>query len=137
MIREARTSDFNRMEPNEFCEMDNYSCFIDDASFGKYAQIDDETGHVVCIVIFRPYWGNNFNTALMMSKHFEIGHAKELKLFIKDAMMIFHADRIQTDSQDCDLLNRWHKFLGFVEEGIKKNYLYGKDYKMWGIVNGH
>lgn len=52
--------------------------------------------------------------------------------WINEMQDIYDIDRMETVSLNDKLHKRWLSFLGFEIEGIKKNYLYGQDFLMWG-----
>ena len=134
MIRHFDRLDLRRLKPNGFTSTSNLGWIIDDPSFYKQTLEDDETGAVLCVIIFKPYADKNFVGFFLMGQDIAPIHARQLRRFVENVIIDFEMDRLQTDSIDCDLLNRWHKFLGFAFEGTRKKMMMGKDYNMWAIV---
>ena len=44
------------------------------------------------------------------------------------------AVRLQTESRANETLRRWHRFLGFTQEGTKRKMMFNHDYDCWAIV---
>lgn len=130
MIRQFEMMDVRRLKPNEFSKPKDVMFVFDDDSFYKNT-MEDDNGRVLCIIGFKRYWQNNFVGFFLLSEEIEPIHARELKRFIDNAMIDMEADRLQTDSVSCLTLDKWHRFLKFELEGVRKKMLYGKDYKLW------
>lgn len=62
--------------------------------------------------------------------------ARELKRFMLQVYEDLSIDRMQTDSEDNDIINRWHKFLGFTLEGKREKMIYDMDYNCWAMIRG-
>ena len=70
-----------------------------------------------------------------MSKYFNSKYARELKKFMLYLIKELQAKRVETESVNCPVINRWHRFLGMTLEGTKKSFLEGQDYNIWGLVS--
>jgi len=126
MIRKYKQGDLDNFNGNEFCNIE--LCLELIPHLDCYSLID---GEVKAVGAFQNYWGNNWNVFILMSKDFK--QIRELKRFFDDFILINNVKRLQTESINCDILNRWHKFLGFELEGLKKQMIYNKDYNCWGL----
>lgn len=95
-----------------------------------YTLTDD--GRPYVLICFFEYTDNCYNGFFVCDKDMKPRHAIKLKKFIDATAKWLKAKRLETTSLDCDILNRWHKFLGFEKEGTKRKYYGGKDYNIWG-----
>lgn len=134
MIRAFEKLDARRLKANGFSGFENMDYVFNDPTFYKQTLEDEVTGAVLCIIVFKRYWGNNFVGFFLMGQEIEPLHARQLKRFVENVIIDFEMERLQTDSFDCELLNRWHKFLGFELEGKRKKMMMGKDFNSWAIV---
>ena len=133
MIRKFEKLDFFRIKENDFCLKEDFKIIVENDDFKKHTVID-KNGIPVCIISFYNYWEKNWIGSLFISKEIKPIHAREIRDFIKNAFIDLCAERLQTDSVDCDILNRWHRFIGFEFEGTRKKMFRGKDYNMWSIM---
>lgn len=133
MIRPFNKLDARRIKPNGFSGTGDMSFVFDDPTFFKQT-LEDENGAVVCIMCFKSYWENNYVGFFLIGLDIQPVHARVLKRFMENVILDFNMERLQTDSVDCELLNRWHKFLGFELEGKRRKMIMGKDFNMWAIV---
>ena len=129
-------TDLNGVEFNEFCEPDMMEKILNLRGVGmrRLTQISDD--QVKSVSLYMEYAPRCWIVSIAMTKDFKMKDAKELRRHLYDGMLIHDAERVQTDSQDDETLNRWHKFLGFTLEGTRKKFMNGLDYNMWGITNG-
>ena len=134
MIKPFEMNDLGFFEPNEFSHPAQVLESLRNKSMNVMSMW--HKGQVVAIVCFRNYWGRNWEGFFLISKHFPARCALELRDYIQDNMLILDALRLQTDSQACKILDKWHRFLGFKWEGCRKKYLFGKDFNLWAIVRG-
>lgn len=135
MIRPFEKIDARRIKSNEFSRPNDMDFVFDDPDFCKFTLVDDDS-NVLAIICFRAYWEKNYLAFFLISEEIQPIYARALKNFIYDAIYDLQAERVQTDSVDCDLLNKWHMFLGFTHEGNRAKMLYGKDYNSWGLLKG-
>jgi hypothetical protein len=61
-------------------------------------------------------------------------YARYIKRWLNDSVQALGLNRVETVSIDDDLHNRWMLFLGFKKEGVKRKFLFNKDYAVWGRV---
>lgn len=59
-----------------------------------------------------------------------ISLVKEVNGYLESTSKVMNWHRIQTLTEDIDQHRKWMKVLGFIEEGVMKNYLDKKDYIM-------
>ena len=136
MIRTYNSIDARRLKnPNKFSDVKSCIFALEDPNFYK-ATLVSEDSSIHAIICFMRYWGNNFAAFFLISDNLTGREAVELKKFIYQAVDDFQADRVQTDSVHCEVLTKWHEFLGFRSEGVREKMLYNKDYEMWSIVKG-
>ncbi len=135
MIRAFNRSDIRRIKANEFSKPNDLAFVFYDEEFYKNTLVGDD-GDVYAIICFRRYWHNNFLAFFLISEDMPFIYARQLKKFLLDAIIDFRAERVQTDSRDCAILNRWHKFLGFTLEGKREKMIFDLDYNMWGLLKG-
>lgn len=135
MIRPYFAIDSRRLKANQYSGVGDMGWVFKDDTFQKHT-LEDDQGRVLCIICFKRYQGDNYIAFLLISEEMTAIHAKALKRWIFDAMMDLGMKRVQTDSVDCPVINRWHKFLGFTLEGTREKMLFDKDYKMWAFVKG-
>lgn len=132
MIRHFEPEDLKKIKVNRFSVNDQNVEDITNEHYYKNTFVDGPD--VVCIVAFRRYWQDNFLGFLILSDDFTPRHGREVRTFIHQAMKDFNCKRLQTDSEACAVLDRWHEFLGFKLEGTREKLIMGKDFRMWAIV---
>lgn len=135
MIRPFQRIDVRRLRANKFSIASDSGFIFDDDTFYKHTLVTDKSD-VLAIICFKNYWGNNWIACFFISDEMPAIYAKQLKRFVDDAIIDLGAERVQTDSQDCPELNRWHKFMEFTLEGKREKMLYDKDYNLWGKLKG-
>lgn len=136
MIRLFENRDGRRLiKPNEFSDIGDMDFVFSDPDFYKHTLVGDDSG-VYAIICFKRYWGNCFVAFFLVSEDLKPRHSVELKRFVHQAVIDLQADRVQTDSVACDVLDKWHEFLGFTFEGTREKMLFNKDYNMWGFLKG-
>jgi hypothetical protein len=137
MMRPFEQTDLRRIEVNEYSLSDiNVDFIFNDADFYKQTLECDKTGRIMAILCFKAYWEQNYICFLLMSKHMGACHARTIKKFVHGVMADFGCNRLQTDSLDCPVINRWHEFLGFQLEGTRRKIIDDKDFNMWAILRG-
>lgn len=138
MIRKFKKEDIYNIELNEFNSIKEMGFSIEDYSdsillLDSYTLIHN--GKIQCILSMSRLFKNIYVSGMLFSKDFDLFCAREIKRFIIDTIIPeFNITRLETESVDCDELNRWHKFLGFTSEGVKRKYFNDKDYRIWSIV---
>ena len=133
MIRPFESTDIRRLKPNEFSEPYDIDFILDDPESIKFTQVDNDS-NVVCIICAKRYWGDNYMAFFLIAQEYPPKLARELKKAVHDFIKDCGVKRIQTDSVDCDLLNRWHSFLQFKSEGVRKKMIFDRDYISWAWV---
>lgn len=131
MIRKFHKSDLNNIKCNQFSTTEGDAEDILHADYYKNTLVDG--ADVLCIIAFRRYWERNFIAFMMVSDDIRPVHARELKEYIRLAMIDFECERLQTSSIKCETLDRWHRFLGFELEGTQRKLIFGKDFNMWAM----
>lgn len=136
MIREYQDGDINGMELNGLTLGINKDEFI--ALLPQLNAVSVVSNNSVKVIIaFYEYDEKCYYGFILASKEMSISDGKEVKRYIDNKMKELKALRLETTSLDNDILNKWHLFLGFELEGTKRKYFNGKDYKMWGRLNGN
>lgn len=110
-IRPYREGDEKKLDPNRFSGVDDIAGVFSDDSFVKHTLDDD--GEIKCITCWKQYAPRHYAAFFLMPEGISISNAKALKRFIVSAVDKFKAKTCITYSVDCDMLNRWHEFLGF------------------------
>lgn len=132
MIKEFTMEDLGRFLPNEFSDPDNVLDILEDTQLVKLSMWHGDM--VAAILVFRNYWGACWEGFFLIAEDFPIMCAVELRDYIDLTMRRLEATRLQTDSVACDVLKRWHEFLGFKLEGVREKMMLGRDYCMWARV---
>lgn len=134
MIRQMLPDDLFAMTLNEYVDLSYIESLQNVlALYESWTLIRD--GVVRAIIFYRNYTENNYEGFFICSVDIDSFDAKELSGFITYIQQRLHIKRIETVSLDCDTLNRWHEFLGFTCEGVKRKFAKGRDYRMWAIIS--
>ena len=133
MIRPFESMDTRRLKPNEFSEPYDIDFIISDPDAVRFTQVDDQS-NVQCIIVSRKYWRDNYVSFFLIAKDYPPRLARELKKAVHDFINDCGVKRIQTDSISCPMLDRWHQFLSFECEGLRRKMLNNKDFKSWAWV---
>ena len=128
MIRDFEEKDLELIDTNEFSDIELYKDFLDVLNLKTIIK-DDK---IVCILGYLNYWGNNYKAFISLSNDFK--YAREVKKNINTLIEELNMERIETESPDNEVLNRWHEFLGFKKEGTKVKFMDNQDYNVWGLV---
>lgn len=94
-------------------------------------------GRVVCSFGVAPYYGTLADVWMIPSIYMEEYAARVARgahRFLNGVQSDMGIKRMETCCLIDGLHDRWMAFLGFQEEGIKRQYYNGTDYKMWGKV---
>lgn len=138
MIREFRKQDVFDIKFNQFAEIESIGMTIDQygemlEKFTSWTLVHDDK--VQCILSISEFFNGTYTSGILFSADFNPICAREVKKFIHNYVLKeFRMIRLETESVDCDELNKWHKFLGFESEGVKRKYLNGKNYRIWSII---
>ena len=65
-------------------------------------------------------------------EQYAVPYARFIRKWLDETADNLGIKRMETACIDDRLHNRWMQFLGFEKEGVKKQYLFGLDYSMWG-----
>lgn len=131
MIRLFRYADLDNINANIFSQDKG---FKDAFKTGEaFSLLDGD--NVMAIMHYLKYIGNNITGSFIISKDIRICHIKELKRALYNWLDVENIDRMQTISEACDTIDKWHEFLGLHIEGPRlERYAYGKDYRLWAWV---
>ena len=120
---------------NEFTDMAQYEAAFDCPNFKKYTI--EENGEAFIIFCFRKYWEDNYEAFIIVSEDAAARHFYKMKKSIFKILDSMGVKRVHTISQSCDKIDRWHRFIGMECEGLLKQFIYGKDYKIWSWFSGN
>jgi hypothetical protein len=135
MIRHFEGLDPRRLKPNEHSETLDMGYVFADPAYVKFTQVGNDND-IVCIIVFQRYWENNYQAFFLLSRDYPVVMAKELKVFVDNAILDLGANRVQTDSVATPALDKWHEFLGFTCEGTREKMIFDKDYRCWARLRG-
>lgn len=134
MIRDYIQGDIDRIEANQYTLLENIKAFIDAPSMKKIVLENDGIKAIVCFFEYHPTCYEGF---FVISDKIGLSDIKHLKILLKQLIIQYKPSRLQTTSEDCPIINKWMQFMDFELEGTRKKYMYGKDFKMWSIINGN
>lgn len=133
MMKEFNIRDLGAFIPNEYSNPDEIFPLFQDARYTVRTLWGDD-GMVQAIICFRNYWGRCWSCFVLISDKFAPANAARIRGLIQQYMKEQKAMRLETVSRADETLHKWHQFLGFTHEGIKRKYMFGKDYDCWAIV---
>lgn len=131
MIRAFQFNDLENFTPNEYSKMGDYTVLTNPA-FRVHSQLN--AGKVQAIIVFRNYWGRCWSGFVLVSAEYTLHSVREMKRFMYQAMEDMDAVRFQTESVACDILAKFHHWLGFKYEGTKVKMIFDRDYDMWALM---
>lgn len=133
MIRDFKKSDLENFEDNGLTVgMDRYELLttIEDGVWTL-----EENGKIRIIIAIIEYAKRCYYGLIYGAKDLNKYDVMKLKKFMDKKCLELNMIRLETTSIDKDYINKYHRFLGYKEEGIKKNYYGdGNDYKIWSIL---
>lgn len=133
MIRQFEEKDLEFIDVNEFSDIGIYRNLILSDFMQKATLVDGEK--VLCVICYMQYADYRYKAFFIMSKDFTAKYARELKKFVYFTAKELKAKRVETESLDCELINRWHRFLGMTLEGKKTRFLDDEtDFNLWSIL---
>ena len=132
-IKPFKITDLGAFVPNEFSKPDEILPLFLDSQFEVQTLWGDD-GLVQAIICFRNYWGKCWSCFVLIAWNFKPFNAHQLRTLISRYMDERAAVRLQTESRAVPALRKWHKFLGFEHEGIKRKMMFNNDYDCWAIV---
>lgn len=131
-VREFKQSDLASIKTNEFSCFDGMGSVFNIDGSVKFT-IEDE-GEIICILVAIEYSESKWKGFLLASTKMNAIHGEIVKEVVKEFFTIHNVSRLETESVDCEKLNRWHEFLGFELEGKKRHYIGEKDFNIWSIL---
>jgi len=133
MIKQFNISDLGAFLPNDYSNPDEIFPLFLDAKY-EVRTLWGNDGLVQAIICFRNYWGRCWSCFVLIARNFIYSNAVVLRDLIKQYMTEHNAVRLQTESRSDSILHKWHTFLGFTHEGVKRKMMFNQDYDMWAIV---
>lgn len=133
-IKRFNLIDLRSFQPNEFSDPAEVQFAMTDPKWDIFTMW--ENNKVEAIICARRYWGNNYMAFFLISATFRTRNAARLRQWIHGTYERFNVKRIQTDSQANEMLDAWHRFMGFTLEGRREKMMHGKDYHCWGLNLG-
>lgn len=129
MIRDYTQGDERGLKFNDFSNPNIIPEVFGDATYLK--KTVEDKGTVKIIACWKEYAPESYATFLLMAENVSMSHCKELKHLLNDVIMMLRPKRVLTYSHDCDVLNRWHEFLGFKTEDMNSVFIDGKKFNKW------
>jgi hypothetical protein len=136
MIRDYELGDLDKIELNEYSEFEYITgkeAFENILKAWHSFTVYNEKG-IEAILCYVEYHPGCYKAFICAGKHISMQISRQIKRFIHRMAKEMNATRLETESQDCEMLNRWHRFLGFELEGTKRKFMRGRDYNVWGMV---
>ena len=130
MIRDFIEGDQYRLKPNEFSDLKGVEDVFYDDQYEKYT-LEDE-GEIKCIICWQEFQPKEYVVFLLMPDGVQSFYAKTIKRFMNKTIKRLKPKLCLTYSFDCDMLDRWHKFLGFKQEDGAVLFE-GKKFNKWII----
>ena len=130
MIRDYIKGDMDKLKPNEFSNFSGFKNILLNPKIEKITIEND--GKIEFIIGMYNYWGDCWNGFFLLDE--QPSNIKEIKNCFDMLVLTKKPQRVETYSEDCKIINRWMEFLGFTCEGLKKKYMYNKDYRMWSML---
>lgn len=141
MIREFVESDYKYLNHNKYSSLEENMvvegyegqklpspCFVfNDSSWYKYTLERDGVKAIIC---YNEGADNIWSAFLLLSNNLTILDIKNIKINIYDMIKKHNADMVWTISEDCPVIDRWHKFLGMNKDDFSV-IVNGKKYNRW------
>lgn len=130
-IREFKIEDLRGFEPNEFSncsELILMNIFEDEECF-RYSYIDQ--GIVKAIIIFKEVEPEEYYGFFVISESFRFKDGRMVKQFMEHCARKLRPKKVFTASPICDVINRWHEYLGMVIADVKE--VNGKRVNIWEL----
>lgn len=132
-IKPFDIKDLGAFIPNEYSNPDEIFPLFLDARYNVQT-VWGPDGLVQAIICFRNYWGACWSCFVLIAENFQLFNSCFLRNLIARYMDEQGAVRLQTESKADETLRKWHEFLGFTHEGVKRKMMFNQDYDMWAIV---
>lgn len=132
MIRDFKMTDLGYFLPNAFSNPDQV---LDQLRDGEYITLSVwDKDMVAAILVFREYAEKCWEGSILLAEDLRSRVIIYLQKYMHEKLEEAGAVRLQTRSLAHPVLDSWHQFLGFEEEGLHKKMMFGQDYKTWAIV---
>lgn len=131
MIRPFQYGDQHRLKPNRFSDPSDVEHVFLNPNYEKYTLEDG--GEIKCILCWIEYEPRKYGIFFLMPDGVEMRYAKQLKKFLDEATLRLKPELCMTVSVDCELLNKWHQFFGFVMEEGGRQQIKGVNFNKWVI----
>ena len=132
-IKPFKISDLGAFIPNAYSNPDEILPQLLGADYVVQTLWGDDD-LVQAIICFRNYWGRCWSCFVLVACNFVPANAYRLRALINRYMEAHNAQRLQTESRADEILQKWHEFLGFTHEGVKRKMMFNQDYDCWAIV---
>jgi hypothetical protein len=134
MIRDFKESDLENFEDNGLTVGIDRKELLLTLEKGNVWTLEDN-GKVRIIIAIIEYAKRCYYGLIYGAKDLNKYDVMKLKKFMNKKCYELRMIRLETTSIDKDYINKYHRFLGYKEEGVKRNYYGdGVDYKMWSIL---
>lgn len=131
MIELFKTSDLKDFQPNEFSKPEDLPAIVGNPGWQKFTYWVNEK--VECIICFWEVEPRIFGAFFLISRNFKVLWAKNLKRFIYSKALELKASSIISFGADCEIINKWHEFLGFELVGNKCAEIGNKTFNRWEV----
>lgn len=136
MIRDYVDEDLDLIDLNEYSEPErvtNRESFREILKQWHSFTVYNDKG-IEAILCYIEYHPGCYKAFILAGKVISMQISRQIKRFLHRMAIEMKATRLETESQDCEMLNRWHRFLGFELEGTKRKYMRGCDYNVWSMI---
>lgn len=128
MIKNFAASDLQKFTPNKFSGIDDILPIFEDPRYHKFTLWEDDT--VRGIIYFHHCGDGDWAGFFLLSELFTAHNGKQIKDFINQTVHKYQPKRLWTVSIDCEVINKWHKFLRLTKENDNLTFN-GKRYNLW------
>jgi len=131
-VRPFEFDDLDSFVPNEWSTPADFMQYLRSPHYKKHTV--DMNGIIQAITVFGQYAPNCYEVCVLISSEIQPRAAAIVKRFFYEEAERLKAERVQTHSVACDILDEWHKYLGFTPEGYHRKMAHGRNFRTWGIV---
>ena len=131
MIRDFHRGDEHKFKPNEFSTFEDLGDLFETDEYTKYTL--DIDGDINCILCWKEYEPDHYAIFFLMPDGFDVKYSRVIKEFLDGETERLKPKSCITYSFNCDMLNRWHKFFGFVLCEGEEVEVNGKTFNKWII----
>ena len=136
MIRKYKDGDLEKLEPNEYVDLDLFGERLKDILDNYETSILEEKEENIAIISFREYTAFCYTAFFICSKKITAKHMHDIRNFVQGLIKDFSVKRVETLCLNNKAINSMMLYLGFTLEGTKRKFFKDTDYNMWGYVNG-